>query len=110
MTGSGVYAYPPLLEAIARKQNVTADCVVETMGTSMANHIAMAALIDPGDEVIIEHPTYELLLSTAQYLGADVQRFRKRFEAGFLIDCYELRRAVTSKTELILIPNLQNPL
>ena len=42
----------------------------------MANHLAMAALIDPGDEVLIEHPAYELLVSAALYLGAEVQRFR----------------------------------
>ena len=109
ITGASGYGYQPLLEAIARKENVTTDCVVETLGTSMANHIAMAALIEPGDEVIIEHPTYELLLSTAHYLGASVKRFRRRFEQKFLIDIDEVRRAVTSKTKLIVITNLHNP-
>ena len=109
ITGASGYGYQPLLEAIARKENVTTDCVVETLGTSMANYIAMAALIEPGDEIIIEHPTYELLLSIAQYLGANVKRFHRRFEGKFLIDIDELRRAVTSKTKLIIITNLHNP-
>ena len=109
ITGASGYGYQPLLEAIARKENVTTDCVVETLGTSMANYIAMAALIELGDEIIIEHPTYELLLSIAQYLGANVKRFHRRFEGKFLIDIDELRRAVTSKTKLIIITNLHNP-
>jgi aspartate/methionine/tyrosine aminotransferase len=109
ITGSSGYGYQPLLEAIARKENVTSDCVVETLGTSMANYIAMAALIDPGDEVVIEHPTYELILSTAQYLGANVKRFHRRFEQKFSVDIDELRQVVTSKTKLIIITNLHNP-
>ena len=31
----------------------------------MANFLAMAALIEPGDEVLVEHPTYELLSEAA---------------------------------------------
>lgn len=109
LTGHGSYGYPPLLAAIAGKEKVAADCVVETLGTSMANYVAMAALIEPGDDVIIEHPTYELLLSTAQYLGASVRRFPRRFENKFLIDVDELQQTLTSKTKLIVITNLHNP-
>ena len=65
----------PLQHAIAKKCGVDPDCVVAAAGTSMANHLAMAALIDPGDEVLIEQPTYELLTSTLLYLGAAVKRF-----------------------------------
>ncbi len=109
ITGANGYGYSPLLEAIARKEQVSSDCVVETLGTSMANYIAMAALIESGDEVLIEHPTYELLLSTAQYLGANVKRFHRRFENKFQIDVDELRRTVTPKTKIIVITNLHNP-
>ena len=52
------YGYPPLQKAIAAHHGVDPDCVVESGGTSMANHLAMAAIIEPGDEVLIEHPAY----------------------------------------------------
>ncbi len=109
INGPGGYGYQPLREALARKCGVTPDCIVSSLGTSMANHIAFAALIQPGDEVLLEHPTYELLLSTLRYLGASVRRFHRRPENGFLIDTDELTPLVTSKTKLIVLTNLHNP-
>ena len=75
----------------------------------MANHLAMAALIDPGDEVLIEHPAYELLTSTLLYLGATVKRFARSEESGYALDPAQVRRAITRKTKLIVLTNLHNP-
>ena len=69
------YGHPPLQKAIAVHHGVDPDCVVESAGTSMANHLAMAAIIEPGDEVLIEHPAYGPILDVARYLHADVKRF-----------------------------------
>jgi aspartate/methionine/tyrosine aminotransferase len=69
----------------------------------------MAATFDPGDEVLIEHPTYELLESTALYLAADLKRFERRFEDGFRLDPAEVERQITSLTELIILTNLHTP-
>jgi aspartate/methionine/tyrosine aminotransferase len=102
----GAYGYPPLQEALAKLSGVTPDHVVHIEGTSGANHLAMAALIEPGDEVLIEHPTYELLLSTARYLGAEVWRFSR---PGMKLDPAEIARMVTPRTRLIAITNLHNP-
>ena len=109
INGDTTYGYPPLQQAIAKKSNVDPDNVIAAAGTSMANHLAMAALIEPGDEVLIEHPTYELLVSTAQYLQANVKRFPRREESNFALDPAEIRRAITPKTKLIVITNLHNP-
>src|SRR5947209_11787263 len=49
----GGYGYQPLLERIAQHNGATSDCVVTAAGTSMANHLAMAAALAPGDEVVI---------------------------------------------------------
>ena len=54
---------------------MTPDRVVMADGTSMANMLAMAALIAPGDEVLVEHPAYEPMVAAARFLGAEVQRF-----------------------------------
>jgi aspartate/methionine/tyrosine aminotransferase len=69
----------------------------------------MAALIEPGDEVLIEHPAYELLVSTAEHLGANVTRFSRPAENSFRIDLGELERRATGRTRLIVLTNLQNP-
>lgn len=109
INGDSTYGYAPLQQAIANKCGVDPDCVVAAAGTSMANHLAMAALIDPGDEVLIEQPTYELLTSTLLYLGASVKRFARREESGYALDPSEVRRAITPRTRLIVLTNLHNP-
>jgi aspartate/methionine/tyrosine aminotransferase len=103
----GGYGYQPLVQSIATRYRVAPEEVVTAAGTTFANHLAMAALIKPGDEVLFEHPAYEPMLALARYLGADVKRFSRRFEDNFQPeDLYDL---VTPKTRLIIITNLHNP-
>src|ERR1051326_1373980 len=65
LNGVNFYGYPPLQAAVAAKCGVDLECVVAAAGASMANHLAMAAVIRPGDEVLIERPTYDPLLVVA---------------------------------------------
>jgi aspartate/methionine/tyrosine aminotransferase len=109
LSGTSGYGYPPLQQAIAAHCGVAADSVVAANGTSMANFLAMAALIEPGDEVLIEQPTYELLISAALYLGAEVKRFARPFESQFRLDPAEVERAITPRTRLVVVTNLHNP-
>jgi aspartate/methionine/tyrosine aminotransferase len=108
INGDNSYGYRPLVEAIARQYGVDPDCVVEAAGTSFANHLAMAALIEPGDDVLIEQPVYGPVLDAALYLGARVNRFARTAER-FAVDPDAVRRALTPKTRLIVITNLHNP-
>jgi aspartate/methionine/tyrosine aminotransferase len=109
LTGTGAYGFEPLLQRLASKAGVPVDCVVHAQGTSMANHLAMAALLEPGDEVLIEEPTYEALLAAAEYLGAKIRRFPRRFDDGFRLDPREVERAISPRTRLIVTTNLHNP-
>jgi len=109
INGDNSYGYARLQDAIAAHHRVDPDCVVESAGTSMGNHLAMAAIIDPGDEVLIEHPTYGPILDIAHYLEGNVKRFRRREENGWAIDPAEVRSCVTPKTRLFVITNLHNP-
>jgi aspartate/methionine/tyrosine aminotransferase len=109
INGDSTYGYAHLQQAIAQKCGVDPDCVVAAAGTSMANYLAMAAVLDPGDEVLIEHPAYELLVSAALFLGADVKRFARAEENGYAIDPAAIRGALTPKTKLIVVTNLHNP-
>jgi len=109
INGPDIYGYAPLQERLARLNGVPQECVVAATGTSMANHLAMAATVEPGDEVLVEHPTYELLVSALEYLGASVRYFERRMEDGFRIDPDEVERQITPRTRLIAITNLHNP-
>src|ERR1051325_3150891 len=109
LTGTSLYGYQPLQQALAAKAGVDPACVVHATGTSMANHLAMATLIEPGDEVVIEQPVYDPIISAARYLGATVKRFVRRFEDDFRIDINELERSITPRTRLIVLTNMHNP-
>src|SRR2546428_6218483 len=109
INGVNSYGYAPLQEAIAAHHGVDPDCVVESAGTSMANHLAMAAVIEPGDEVLIEHPAYGPIVDVANYLQANVRRFTRAEENGWTVDPAEVRRCITPKTRVIVITNLHNP-
>jgi len=109
INGGGPYGHPELLNKLSAYCGVAPECIVSAIGTSMANHLAMAACFEPGDEVLIEHPTYEPLLSTAQFLGANIVRFQRPAEAGFGVDLEDLRKKLTVKTRLVVLCNLHNP-
>src|SRR5438477_450931 len=109
INGYDGYGYPLLQKAVATHHGVHLDCVVESAGTSMAYHLAMAAILEPGDEVLIEHPAYGPILDVAQYLHANVKRFLRSKETGWVVDSEEILCAITPKTRLIVITNLHNP-
>lgn len=109
LSGPSWYGYEPLQQALAAKCGVATDNVVAAIGTSMANFLAMATILNAGDEVVIEHPAYDPLVSIAYYLGAEVKRFERRFEEGFRVDPSAVEQAVTSRTRLIVMTNMHNP-
>ncbi|HEX5718294.1 MAG TPA: pyridoxal phosphate-dependent aminotransferase [Thermoanaerobaculia bacterium] len=101
--------YAPLLEAIAAKYGVSPEQVVPSEGTSGANFLAFAALLEPGDEVLVEQPTYEPLLAALTFLGAKVRRFARRFEDGYRLDLDGLRSAMSDRVRMVVITNPHNP-
>jgi aspartate/methionine/tyrosine aminotransferase len=109
INGNNSYGFRPLQSAIAARHGVDPDSVVEAAGTSMANHLAMAAILEAGDEVLIERPVYGPIMDVALYLGANVKRFDRTEESGWAVDAAAVRRAITPGTRLIVITNLHNP-
>jgi hypothetical protein len=110
LNGDNSYGYGPLVDALAEHARVPPESVVTISGgTSMANHLAMAAAIDHGDEVLIEQPTYEPLLALAQYFGAQIKRFARPASDNYRVDLEDLRAKATSTTRLIVLTNLHNP-
>ena len=109
LDGASHPRYAPLRERVAARYGVSVDQVVGADGTSMANFLAMAALISPGDEVLIEHPTYEPILGVASFLGAQIKRFERKAEDAFRLDPAIVRDAMSDHTRLIVLTNLHNP-
>jgi len=109
INGDNSYGYAPLQGAIAAHHGVDPESVMESAGTSMANHLAMAAILEPGDEALIERPAYGPILDVAQYLQANVKRFPRTEENGWAVDPEAIRHCVTPRTRLIVVTNLHNP-
>lgn len=109
LEGEHPYDFPPLARAIAGRYGVKSENVVTTMGTSMALFMVGAALLDPGDEILVETPAYEPLAEVPRALGARLVRLPRRFEAGYDIDPEEFRGLLSSKVKLVFLTNLHNP-
>jgi aspartate/methionine/tyrosine aminotransferase len=107
--GENAYGYAPLTERIAFRFNVDPACVVTAAGCSFANHLALAAILEPGDAVLVENPTYELLISTLGYLQAGVQRFERAAGTGWRLDPDAIAAKMTPRTRLVVLTNLHNP-
>jgi aspartate/methionine/tyrosine aminotransferase len=89
--------------------DATRDNVLITTGTSEANFLALASLVDPGDEVVLVLPNYMQLPGIARGLGARIKEVWLREEWGWRIDLDALRAAVTDKTKVICVCNPNNP-
>ncbi len=109
LTGRNDTGYQPLVDAIASRYGVRENQVAAASGASGANFLACAALIRPGDEVLIETPVYDPLLAVPLLLGATVARFERRLEDGFRLDLDRIASAITPRTRLIILTNPHNP-
>ena len=109
LSGPNAYGYAPLLERIGAHHRVSPAQVVTATGCSMANFLALAALVEAGDEVLVERPTYEPLLLAAAHLGASVARFDRRASDGFRLDADAVVAAITPRTRLVVLANPHNP-
>lgn len=108
-SGGGGYGWPPLLSAIASRFGSSPECIVHLPGASMANFVVLAGLLAPGDDVVVEAPTYELLVSAARFLGAGVVSFARAAREEFRVEPEAVARAMTPRTRLIALTNLHNP-
>jgi hypothetical protein len=109
LDGASHPRYAPLRERVAARYDVTVDQVVAADGTSMANFLALAALISPGDEVLIEKPTYEPLVGAASFLGATIKRFDRKPEDAYRLGVAAIEAMLSPATRVIVITNLHNP-
>ncbi|MFS1080001.1 pyridoxal phosphate-dependent aminotransferase [Enterococcus casseliflavus] len=80
-----------------------------TVGALHGMYLALAAIIDPGDEVIIHEPYFSPYKQQVELVGG-VPVFIPTFERdGFQIDVEVLKAAITEKTRAIIINSPNNP-
>ena len=87
----------------------TTENVFLTTGTSEANFLALATLLEPGDEVVMLMPSYLQLHGIARGLGARVREVWLREEWGWKVDLDAVRAAVNDRTKVICVCNPNNP-
>jgi 2-aminoadipate transaminase len=101
--------YPGLVEWIAGKHGVREDQVIATNGSMQADAFLFHELVEPGDVVVIEAPTYDRTLLSLQKLGAELVAIPLEQDG---IDVEALARALEggARPKLAhIIPNFQNP-
>jgi DNA-binding transcriptional MocR family regulator len=110
MTAYGTsVGYVPLREWIANKHGVSPDQVIVTNGSLQADAFLFNHLVQPGDVVVVERPTYDRTLLSLQNLGAKVHQVTLRPDG---IDVEEFRTLLEAGVRPKLahiIPNYQNP-
>lgn len=102
-------AHARFREAIALYNDVATAEVVPALGTTQAIFLAYSAILQPGDEVLLEHPVYEPLRAVANALGAVTTFFERRGDESFAIVPSRVASVMTPRTRVVAITNLHNP-
>ena len=83
--------------------------MVITVGGSEAIDIAMRAMLDPGDEVLIPQPSYVSYLPCAVLAGATPVIIELTAEHEFRLTAEQLEAAITPRTKILVLPFPNNP-
>ncbi len=96
-------------EYVNRGMPLSADRVVLTAGTSEGIEMALGALADAGDEVLIPTPTYPLYTAVLAKIGARAVFYRTDPDRGWQPDLDDLKRLITPATRAIVTIDPNNP-
>lgn len=90
-------------------QKLAADHVMVSASSCMGMGLAMMAILDPGDEVIVFSPYFAIYKSQIELAGGVCVEVPTYAGEGYTIDEASLRAAVTPKTKAIIFNNPTNP-
>jgi methionine aminotransferase len=82
--------------------------ITVTAGGTQAIFTALAAIINPGDEVIIFEPAYDSYAPTIKLLGGLVKTYELA-PPGYAIDWQMVKKLFTANTRMIILNSPQNP-
>lgn len=106
---------PELREAISQKEKrvnnieISPEDVIVTSGISEGIEMILAALLNPGDEILMPGPTYPPYISYAKFFGANPVTYETVEENGWQPNIEDLRKKISKKTRAITIINPNNP-
>jgi 2-aminoadipate transaminase len=101
--------YPPLREWIAEQHQVDPARVLVTNGSMQADAFLFDALVEAGDTVIVERPTYDRTLLSLRHRGADVRMIELEPD-GIDVGALAAVLDAGARPKLAhIIPNFQNP-
>ena len=110
------YGIIELREAIAHKLKVENDLEVDphselivTVGANEAVMLAMLALIDPGDEVLIPNPAWAHYYYCIRLAGGIPVNVPLRQENGFQLDPDDVKQRITPRTKMLAVNTPHNP-
>lgn len=86
-----------------------ADEMIVTVGGSEAIDIALRAIVEPGDEVIVPTPSFVCYDPLVRLCGGIPVPVVTRPEDGFRLTADALRAAITDRTKLLVLPYPNNP-
>ena len=88
---------------------VDEDCIVVTAGSSPALLMAIACLVDAGDEVMMTDPYYACYPNFVKVLGARPLLVPTGSADAFQLEAHKVARAVTGKTRALIVNSPANP-
>lgn len=86
------------------------DQVISTCGAAQAAYLVLTTFLNPGDEVIIPNPMYNIYRIIGEICGATVKQYSLKEKNQFQIDIDELKGLITDKTKMIVICSPANPI
>jgi aminotransferase len=85
------------------------DDILITVGVSEALHLAMLALLDPGDECILTEPSYVAYTPSVIFAGGVPVMVQTHVEDNFEVTAEQIEQAITPKTRMLLLGFPNNP-
>jgi aspartate/methionine/tyrosine aminotransferase len=108
--------YPHVNGIPALRENVSTlyegartENVLITVGAAEANNIIVNTVLEPGDEMATQTPTYKQVWGLAMNRGNTVKPFRMLSDSGWALDVDELNAQVNNNTKMIAVVNPNNP-
>ncbi len=89
--------------------NITPNDVIISSGASEAITLAIAAIINPGDNIMTPSPGYPLYSGQIPVYHGELNPYLLNEETGWQIDLNELEKRVNARTKAIVVINPNNP-
>jgi len=83
--------------------------ILITVGVSEALYLALMALLDPGDEVIVPQPCFVAYTAEVMFASGVPVPIATRVEDNFQVTAEEIERSITPRTKALLIGYPNNP-